>query len=187
MADTITTDTSRERLPIIPYTGHCSRAINFFKMPNVFFALGRTSPWAADETTDPAFVPPEPDMNATTLDELIGMKKLSRQVLVKPDNSGSVIYGDTTWKVIGEDEALASGAHWVLCEATILESDLPLVDYRQIGIFSNVVKKADVSIEQTALLPGEIESVGILEVLQNRHVNTRQSGVKDLLYMIIEF
>lgn len=187
MAVNTEVDNSRQRLPIVPYSGHCSRALSFFHLDEVFFALGRTSPWSATETTDDTFVPPEPDDEATELDELIGMKRATRKLLVMPDANGDIEYRDSRWKYITEEEAIENNARWVLIETTIYYDELPTTDYRQVGVFSRVQRAAGVEANKVVLTPDEIASVGILEVLDNRHVVTRQPDVKDVYQMIIEF
>lgn len=177
----------RERLPIVPYSGHCGRALSFFNLSEVFFALGRTTPWSDTETTDPEFVPPVPDITANTLGELIGMKLVSRKLLVMPDDNGEIEYRSSRWKFVSESEAIINNVRWVLIEASIYYDDLPVSAYRQVAVFSRVQRADGVDVAKEVLLPSEIASTGILEVLENRHVVTRQSDVKDVFQMIIEF
>ena len=179
----------RERLPIIPYSGHCSRALNFYDMSDtVYFGLGKTTPWSEGET-ESSFIPPEPDMNATSLDGLVGLKKATRVLLVMPDDDGEIEYRGSTWKPISIAEAIQNKARWVLVETTIYYDEMPITDYRQIGIFSRVQKSDGIGDDQTVLLVerNDIKELGVLEVLDNRHVVTRQSDTKDVYQMIIEF
>lgn len=187
MAVNTQSDQSRERLPIVPYSGHCGRALSFFDLDEVFFALGRTTPWAEDETTNDQFVPPEPDDMAKELDELIGMKAATRKLLVMPDDNGDIEYRDSRWKYVTKEEAIANNCRWVLIETTIYYDELPTTDYRQIGVFSRVQRAEGVDPTKQVLLPAEIASCGIMEVLDNRHVVTRQPDVKDVYQLIIEF
>ena len=179
----------RERLPIIPYSGHCSRALNFYNMSEtVYFGLGKVTQWSDNETEE-SFIPPEPDINATTLEELVGLKKATRVILVMPDDNGEIEYRGSTWKSISVAEAIQNNARWVLVETTIYYDEMPITDYRQIGIFSRVQKADGIEDNQTVLLTsrGDIKELGILEVLDNRHVVTRQADTKDVYQMIIEF
>lgn len=177
----------RQRLPIVTYLGHCSRAISFFELKDVFFAIGRTTEWAADETTNPNFLPPEPDKAATGLDELIGMKLVSRKLLVAPDETGTIIWRDNKYKILTVEEAIERQSRWVFIEAEIYFEELPEVDYRQVGVYTRVTRKSGVSASKTLLLPEEIQSPGLLEVLDNRHVVTRLNDTKELYSLIIEF
>lgn len=173
------------RLPVTTIVGHVSRAISFFELSSVYFGLGRTSPWEGE--TEPDFSAPLPSIEAKNLDELIGMKKVDVKSLVVPDDEGTVVYRDQTWRKISTQEAIELGAHWVYIEASILYEELPAVAYRQIGIFSRVAVKDGVSITKSILLPEDISNVGILEVLDQRKVVTRNEDSRDTFSMIIEF
>lgn len=174
------------RLPVTTIMGHVSRAISFQELPSVYFALGRTTPWA-DNETDSDFSAPLPSVEAKTLDELIGMKKVEVKSLVVPDEEGTVVYRDQTWRKISADEAIKLGAHWVYIEASIYYEELPAVSYRQIGVFSRVSLKEGVSSSKSVILPSDIKDVGILEVLDQRKVVTRNEDSRDTFSMIIEF
>ena len=173
------------RLPIATTMGHVSRAISFFELDNIYFALGKTSPWEGETEED--FSVPLPSVSATTLDELIGMKKVEVKSLVYPDEEGTVVYRDRTWRKISSEEAIALGAHWVYLESSILYEDFPEIAYRQIGIFSRVQLNDDVPISQKILLPEHIKDTGILEILDQRKVVTRNEDSRDTFSMIIEF
>lgn len=173
------------RLPITTTIGHVSRAISFYELPNVYFAIGRTSPWEGETEAD--FSAPLPSAEATKLDELIGMMKLSVKSLVVPDDEGSVVYRDQIWRKVSPEEALKLKSHWVYIEASALYNDLPAVAYRQIGVFSRVKLASGVSASKTILLPEDIEDVGILEILDQRKVVTRNEDSRDTFSMIVEF
>lgn len=172
------------RLPITTTVGHVSRAISFCDLPNVYFALGKSSPW--ENETDANFSAPLPKVSDTELQELIGMKRVSVKSLVVPDEDGSIIYRDQTWRKISPKEAIALGAHWVYLEATILYEELPATAYRQIGVFSRVKAKEGVNATAQILMPDDIEDVGILEILDQRKVVTRNEDSKDTFSMIVE-
>lgn len=178
---------SHERLPIIPYSGHCSRALSFVELPDLYFAIGKTSPWSEDETTNPNFIPPECDINVQTLEELVGMKKITKRQIVMPDDKGDIEYRDSRWKYVSEAEAVEKNARWVYLETTIYSTDLPIVGYRQIGIFSRVKKADGIADNKIVLLPDEIADIGILEFINNRKVATRQMDTKDVFQVILEF
>ena len=172
------------RLPVTTTVGHVSRAISFFELPNIYFGLGKTTPW--ENESDPSFSVPLPSVEKTSLDELIGMKKVSVKSLVYPDDAGTIVYRDKTWRKISADEAVRLGAHWVYIEAQVLYNDLPAVAYRQIGVFSRVQPKQTVS-DPSTLLPSDIENQGILEIFDQRKVVTRNEDSRDIFSMIIEF
>lgn len=172
------------RLPVTTTVGHVSRAISFFELPNIYFGLGKTTPW--ENESDPSFSAPLPSVEKTSLDELIGMKKVSVKSLVYPDDAGTIVYRDKTWRKISADEAVRLGAHWVYIEAQVLYNDFPAVAYRQIGVFSRVQPKQTVS-DPSTLLPSDIENQGILEIFDQRKVVTRNEDSRDIFSMIIEF
>lgn len=178
------------RLPVTTVMGHVSRAISFQELPNIYFAIGRTTPWpgeieAAQLKTD--YTVPLPPIEATSLDELIGMKRVSTKSLVVPDQDGTVIYRDKIWRRITPDEAIRLKAHWVYIEASIYYDELPDKSYRQIGVFSRVKLKDGISPLKQIILPEEIEDTGVLEILDYRKVVTRNEDTKDTFSMIVEF
>lgn len=173
------------RLPVTTTVGHVSRAISFFELPNVYFALGKTSPW--DGETEEDFSAPLPSVEAKNLEELIGMKRVDVKSLVYPDEEGTVIYRDQTWRKISAEEAIELGAHWVYIEASILYDELPAAAYRQIGVFSRVKVNEGVGQNASLLLPEDIADVGILEILDQRKVVTRNEDSRDTFSMIVEF
>ena len=173
------------RLPVTTTVGHVSRAISFFELTTVYFGLGKTSPWEGE--SEPDFSAPLPSVEARTLDELIGMKRVDVKSLVYPDEDGTVVYRDQTWRKVSADEAIKLGAHWVYIEASIMYDELPATAYRQIGVFSRVKLKSGVSSSKSVLLPADIQDVGVLEVFDQRKVVTRNEDSKDTFSMIIEF
>lgn len=173
-----------ERKPIITNAAHTARAISFVTSGDIYYGIGKTSAWEGNED-DTSFVPPEPDINADNLEELIGMKKAERVTLVKPDDNGDIEYSGIRFKTVSVDNAIEEKARWVLIETTIAFKDLPPTDYRQIGIYSHVRPKSTAT-NSDILLAKDIENVGILEVINNRKVVTRQSDTKDTYRMIIE-
>ena len=172
------------RLPVTPLTGHVSRAISFYELPNMYLGLGKTS--AFEGETDEFFVCPPPSITAKTLDELIGLKKIEIKSLVHPDPNGTLIYKDKKWKKVSVEDAIRLGSHWVYLEVTVNYDELPAVGYRQIGIFSRVKGNPEVG-DKAVLLPKEIASVGLLEVFEQRPVVNRSADSKDTFSMIVEF
>ena len=178
------------RLPVTTTAGQVSRAILFQQMPYIYFGLGRSTPWEGEleaAENNEEFSAPLPSVEATTLDELIGMKRVDVKALVVPDEEGTVVYRDRTWRKISAEEAIRLQAHWVYIEASIYYDELPARAYRQIGVFSMVTLKEGVPENKQVLLPDDIENTGILEVLDQRKVVTRNEDSRDTFSMIIEF
>lgn len=160
---------------------HVSRALDFFDKKDIYFAIGKTSPWEDDNN------PPSPNSDMTSLDEIIGFKKLDSIQLVIPDDSGTISYRESNWKSVSKEDAYTKKAKWVYIEATIRYDELPLGFYRQIGVYTGLVPKEGVDSGKTALLPDEVENPGILEVVDNRKPSNRLEDQKEKLTMIIEF
>lgn len=173
----------KERLPIITNTAHCARALSLVEQGNIYIGIGKTSPWTGEN--DDGFVPPEPNPDAENLEELVGMKKADRVSLVIPDDYGDIEYAQIKFKTLSKDEALRQKSRWVLIESTIYYDELPPVAYRQIGVFSRVTPKEGKD-KNRILLTNDIDDVGVLEVLANRKVTTRQSDTKDKFFMVVE-
>lgn len=171
--------------------GHVSRALDFYDRDDVYFAYGRTTTWPNDSNGkaegDPLFQPPLESIQATTLEELVGYKKVEIKHMVVPDENGTIYYRQTKWKIVPKDQAKDQGARWVYISSTFAYDELPLEDYRQIGVFSRLVKKGSVSAGKLNLLPADVQDQGILEVIDNRKVVTRQLDQKENVELIIEY
>lgn len=169
-------------MPIITNRGHVSRALDFYKKTDIFFALGRhTTEWE-DE-----LIPDTPSVDMADLEELIGFKQVENKYLVIPDENGTLEYDERMWRIVPPNDAISTGARWVYLEAKLNPDELQLLPYRQIGIYTGVKRKPDVPIGQTALLPDEVEDTGILEVVDNIRKNTRQLRQRELFSVILEF
>lgn len=172
------------RLPITTIIGHVNRAICFYELPNVFFAIGKQSKWEGED--EEGFSAPLPSVNARELEELIGMKRVTIKSLVIPDDEGTIVYRDQVWRRVSIEEAIEKGGHWVYIEASVNYDEMPAVAYRQIGVFSRVKAKEGMETSDL-LLPKDIENVGILEILDQRKVVTRNEDSRDTFSMIVEF
>lgn len=179
---------SGQRLPVTTYLGHTDRALGFYESDSVYFALGKTTPWPPNETgteTDKGFIPPEPDLEARTLEELVCMKKVSQKLMVYPDESGEIQFNGTRWRILTKEQAIELQSRWVYLTATLYYDEIELTQYRQVGIFNRVQAKDGVT--GTVLTPDQIESVGLLIGLNNRGITTRQVDTRDTYSLVIEF
>jgi hypothetical protein len=86
--------------------------------------------------------------------------------------------------------------HWGLiaeiCRSVFLGAwirfdELPLYPYRIIGIFNRLSIVSGVSPSKLALLPSEVSSPGICEVIEFRRVTSRDIDQKEYLSAIVEF
>lgn len=160
---------------------HVSRALDFFAKQDIYFAIGRTTPWEDDNN------PPSPNSDMTSIDEVIGYKKLEASHLVIPDDAGTISYRESNWKIVPKDDAYTQKAKWVYIETTIRYDELPLGFYRQIGVYTGLKLKSTTEAGQTALLPDQVEDPGILEIVDNRGPSNRLADQKEKLTLIIEF
>lgn len=167
---------------------HVNRAKEFLVRDDVYFAIGRTSPWQNENT--PGFEVPDEDFNALALDEIIGYKKIDVAYIVRPTEVGEtpdIQYREENWMIVPPDQAIAQKARWVYIRSTILFNELPLGVYRQVGVYTGVVKKPELPAGQDNLLPTEVDNVGVLEVIDNREFSNRQLDQKEVLSLILEF
>ena len=193
------------RLPIATTIGHVSRAVAFNNQ-TLYLGLGRTEPWENENGDD--IIPPIPNVSSGKVthnadgtftidgfDDLIGMKRITKQYLVYPDEDGDIVYRNRTWSKCNTlQEAREHEAHYVYLETNINYDELPCVDYRCIGIFSSV--QVHEGVTSDAIVPTDISDVdnpiygiddpGALEILDNRRVVTRADDSRDSFSMIIE-
>ena len=73
---------------------HTSRALDLFMSDSLYFGIGYQSPWPDDN------VPPLVNYNDLEIYQIIGYKKVEDVYMVVPDDSGSIIYRDSQWRVI---------------------------------------------------------------------------------------
>lgn len=178
-------------MAISTISAHVSRALDFFRKDDIYFAIGRTSPWPDDSEgrteMDVDFLPPAEEKDATDLDEVIGFKKVETIYLVVPDEEGEIVYENIRWRAVSPDNAYAEKARHVFIETTIRYDELPLGFYRQIGVYTGLTRKEEVSSAKFNLLPEEVEDAGVLEILSNRKPSNRQADQKETINLVIEF
>ena len=168
--------------------GSVSRALDFYNKDEIFFCIGKTSPWPDEEN------PPEPDADST-IEGAIGYKRHEFKYLVVPYDGGDtpdgtviIDYGpDSKWKAVPAGSAVDEKAMWVYVETTINAEDFPLGDYRQVGLYTNLVRASGVDSNKTTLLPSEVEDPGLLEIIDNRVKVTRLEDTRENLSFIIKF
>lgn len=168
---------------------HVNRALEFFNKNDIYFAIGKSTPWS--DPGNPKISdsnPPNPDTNATDLQEIIGFKKVETMYLVVPDDkNGTIAYRDTKWRIVPVDQALQKGARWVYLDTTIKYDELPLGYYRQVGVYVGLKVAQGVSTSKYNLLPSEVRDRGVLEVIDNRQPSNRQIDQKEKLSIVLEF
>lgn len=154
------------------------------KINTTYLVIGRPTPWSNEQA------PPEPTESTTKLDDIIGYKKVTKAVLVRPtkdsDSNREIIsYGNKSWTVIGEGEAIAEGAKWVYFESKVVGDELPTGTHRQAGIAIDVEPKTGIG--KQALLPDELNSQGTLMFYDNKQFQNRTEQVTTTERMVVEF
>jgi len=157
------------------------QAMQVVKNANVWIGIGRTAAW------DEADAPPEPNPNATQLDELVALKKAETLTLIVPDPSGTIEHLGQKWGPVSVEEARQKNARWVYVAAWLRYDELPIVTYRQTGVFVDVQMADGVPPGKLVLLPEEIADPGYLLVLNNRSPISRAADQKELVEFVIEF
>jgi hypothetical protein len=164
-----------------------SRAVDFF-YKSVYFGIGKSSPWVDDNE------PPAPNVDSTLL-EPVGYRKADKVYLVVPHDGSSVpdgtividYTGGSQWKVVNEIQAYEEGASYIYIETSIQPSDFPTGDYRQVAVFTGLVRADGVDAGKAQLLPSEVEDEGIIQIVDNREPSTRNSSTKEFLSYLIKF
>ena len=169
-------------MPITTVLGHVSRAMDFFNKQNLFFAFGKQTPWEDEDFPD--ILDPE----ITEIVEPLGYKMIENKYMVVPDNeNGTIMYRDSRWRTIPFDKAIEEKSRWVYIECFLRYDELPLGTYRQIGVYSNLIRADETPIGKMALVDNEIKDHGILEFVDNIRRVTRQLEQREHFSLIIEF
>ena len=162
--------------------GRINRARLFFEnIGDMYIALGKTSSWSDEEN------PPEPTGMETDMVEVLGFKRVDQKFFVVEDLvEGTLSFRDKKWRIVEPGDIFSEGSRWVYVSASIVGSELPLTDYRQVGLFSGLIP--NVGFEgMDVLTPGQVNSRGVLEILGNRKRTTRQDDQTERVILIMEF
>jgi hypothetical protein len=163
-------------------SAHVRRAIDFTNQPSVYAAIGKSTAWPDDN------IPPDPDPEAVDITEPIGYKKVSKNVLVVPDDLGEIeVYG-VKWR---EVDAYTEKARHVWIQASFNYDEFPTnVNYRQICLFTNLVRESTDLLAnpgRTALLPIHVTDSGVLEYIYNDKPIPRAPNRRDIVNIVITF
>lgn len=167
------------------------QARNLATKPALWVGVGKTTAWTGGD------VPPEVSPT-TQFEELAGLKRAEVVSLVVPDANGEIEHLGEKWRKVAFDpnaadmaaeiqRIITEGARWVYVAAWLRYSELPLVSYRQVGVFADTVLKADTPPGKLALLPTEIDHAGLCVVINNRDPLSRAADQKELQEFVIEF
>lgn len=176
-------------MAITTIQGHVSRALDFFDKTDIYFGIGKTTPWLSEDGTPDEYHPPKP-VSTDVLQEIAGYKKVDSKFLVIPDEDGTgeLTYRNSKWKIVQYDQALEKGARWVYLSSYIAYNEFSTdMSYRQIGVCSRLKVKDTTASGKSNLVPEEVEDPGILEVLDNRTPVFREADQRERLIVVIEF
>lgn len=180
-------------MAICTLEAHVSRALDFYNKNSIYFAFGKTSKWGEDDVVnfdpneDYDLNPPIPK-NTDKMKEVIGYKKIEFKSLVVQDDNGSLTYRDTKWRIVKPEEAVDEGSRWVFLSAGLAYNELPAdLPYRQIGVYTGLKTKDEISEAIYSLLPNQVEDPGLLEVIDFRKPVYRDTDVRERIQLILEF
>lgn len=180
-------------MAICTLKAHVSRAIDFYNKDSIYFCIGKTSKWTADdiedfnESIDYDKNPPLPT-NKSDMSEVIGYKRAEFKSLVVQDDNGSLEYRGTKWRAVKPEDAATEGARWVFISTGLTYNELPADEpYRKIGVYTGLVPEDGVSSAQYALLPTEVKDPGLLEVIDFRKPIYRDTDVRERIKLVLEF
>lgn len=167
------------RQPIVTNIGRTIRLSDFLtRKNNIWLGFGQTSPWS-DESN-----PPAPDLDATSVNQVIGYKKARKVFAVKQDPSGTIEYEGNMWKEIQDSQIWNEKAKFVYIEVLLDPQDLNGEgQYRQIGLFEGLTT----SVSATYINPSQVQNTGRMTVLLNRKKVIRNNDQKEQLSLILEF
>lgn len=181
-------------MAICTLQGHVSRAIDFYNKDDMFVCIGKSSPWTSDDmdsyddSRDYEQYPPAPK-NTDVMKEVIGYKRIEfRSLVVQDDVNGTLEYRGTKWRIVPITDALEEGARWVYISTELSYNELPTtLPYRQVGVYTGLKLNDGVNPAIYAVLPDQVKSTGILEVIDNRKPVYRDSDVREKIKLILEF
>lgn len=202
-------------MPLTPFAGMVDSALRFKRLPQLWLAIGRTTPWA-----DEAHPPDENDfkknpsfINMVQPDELIGLKRVEVAQLCVPDIDGEVRYrtpggGIQRYKLLDDVEAMDKLARWVYVRASLdyVERNsagdgiIGFVTYRQTAIMSDIRPLAPYR-EEVVLSPDQVEKwpddhpverlrgkvKGQMVFLANHPPRVRDATLRDITEIVREF
>lgn len=155
-------------------------------LPHLWYAMGRVTPWS-DEA-----IPPAEDSYNDHLDEIIGVKKFQKAMLIRPltsdDNveNPDVIYKGQGWKFVSDENAIKEKARYLYLEVTLQAGDLPYGVYRQIGIYKDLVP-VDSATSLDTLVPNQIADMGLLIGYDNRRFQRYDDNVQIKEQVVLKF
>ena len=175
---------------MISTIGH--RVLNahrFFTDTELWAVLGGTNAWPDDNN------PPLPDTSTGSINTIIGAKKATASMVKRDDVNGTEAFlmdgVITRWTIIPDlSQAISEEARFVLVRVTITGDEggkIPLSDFREIGIYSNLIRAGGVPEGQEVLSVSDVANFGQLEFIKYRMPVTRDLNSAYTFATVIEF
>jgi hypothetical protein len=101
--------------------------------------------------------------------------------------TGMITCNDSNWGFVATENAYSAKARWVYVQAIIDGNELPLVSYREIGLYSALQVAEGVGEDSAVLLPAQVANNGVLEVISYRKPIPRSDDQKDQLSLVLAF
>lgn len=146
-----------------------------------YIVVGKTSEWSNEAH------PPKPSEDVTSIEEVIGYKKLDTTNLVRPleeneqTNYSTIEFDGITWAIIPDDKAVDEKATFVYFEVAVNSSDFSGQAYRQVGLHTGLTTSST----SRTLSPSQVTDEGILEFYENRAPIIREDGTRVVERFII--
>lgn len=130
-----------------------------------------------------------------TIDAAFGFSKIDEVKFVRKvktdgseDEDANVIsYRNEKWKFFTTaEEAYAEETRAVYVKATFDYDTFPLIDFRQVGVFSGLQRGPSIALSKNKLLPHEIENCGVLHLIDCRSAIYRSNDQREVFAFIIE-
>lgn len=157
------------------------KAQQLARSANIWIGYGKTSAWGNPDD------PPDVTYGTTDIQELVALKKAEVVKLVVPDPSGTIEHAGTLWREVSIDNARSEGARCVYIATYLRYDEVPVVPFRQTGVYVDITRAEGVLPGKLVLLPGEIADHGYLLSVSNRTVLPRATDQKELIEALIEF
>ncbi len=151
---------------------------------NLYIGFGQTSAWSNEN------IPDAPDPSDTLLDELNFIARVENIKYVKPDPGGSIVYRDTNWLEVAEENIFTENIINLYLDVLLDYDNYPLISFRAIGLLENPTwMNVDIETDCTEQEydVGDLHSQGVLHYIDNRLVTHRSISQKEKVSIILEF
>jgi len=161
----------------------CQRALEYkatMMNEGMWLGFGGQAQWADDQN------PPSPDPLATELLTPIGYRRAQIISMVSHEEDGPIYYLGQRYILVDDDTALANNELLLYVMTGVNYDELPNTMYRQLGMFRGLVPKPEYS-ALNSLLPNQVDSLGVLDIVDNIIPASRTDFQRDEYSYMIQF